>query len=157
MMTDRESAVAEQIAFAAADTVLFFAPQPKELVALQRKKWLPVIERVNGRGSNFTPATGLDVPVLDNRTRAYLKRRLDALDDDSFAAFCQASGGLKSVILALSVLDGDLTADQAFDLAVLEELFQNRFWKTDEDAVTARENRKRAVGDAFNRIKGGKK
>ena len=106
MMTDRESAVAEQIAFAAADTVLFFAPQPKELVALQRKKWLPVIERVNGRGSNFTPATGLEVPVLDNRTRAYLKRRLDALDDDSFAAFCQASGGLKSVILALSVLDG---------------------------------------------------
>ena len=86
-----------------------------------------------------------------------MKRRLDALDDDSFAAFCQASGGLKSVILALSVLDGDLTADQAFDLAVLEELFQNRFWKTDEDAVTARENRKRAVGDAFNRIKGEKK
>ena len=38
MMTDRESAVAEQIAFAAVDTVLFFAPQPKELVALQRKK-----------------------------------------------------------------------------------------------------------------------
>ncbi len=155
-MRDRKALTDEQIAFAAADTVLFFAPQPDELAALQREKWLPVIERANGRGANFSPVSGLDVPDLDDRTRAYLKRRLDALDDGGFSAFCQASGGLKSVILALSVLDGDLTADQAFDLAALEELFQNRFWQTDDEAAAARENRRRAVGDALNKIKGGK-
>ena len=57
-MRDRKALTDEQIAFAAADTVLFFAPQPDELAALQREKWLPVIERANGRGANFAPVSG---------------------------------------------------------------------------------------------------
>lgn len=146
--------IREQIAFAAADTICFFAPAPAALTKLQQEKWCPVIEKVNGLGCDFKVSDGLDVSPLSQRTNAFLEKRLGALTDESLDAFCVASGGCKSVILALSVLEGFLSADQAFDLSVLEETYQNQFWSVDEEAVTARENRKKAVMEACKKLKG---
>ena len=146
--------IQEQIDFAAADTICFFAPYPAELTALQRQKWLPLIDRINAGGAEFTTTEGLNVPDLSDKTKAFLKKRLEALNEDDFNAFCAVSGGCRSVILAFHVLDGFLSAEDAFELAVLEETYQNQFWKTDEDAVVARENRKRDVISAAEKMKG---
>lgn len=155
-MTDSErlKKTQEQIEFAAADTVCFFAPYPAALTDLQREKWQPVIDRVNAAGCDFRSTTGFEVKPLSDRTKAFLEQRLNALSDEAFNAFCAVSGGCRSVILALQVLDGFLSADQAFDLAVLEETYQNRFWRADEEAVTAGKNRRRAVAQAAGRLKG---
>ena len=146
-MTDGErlKRTREQIEFAAADTVCFFAPYPAALTKLQQEKWQPVIDKINAAGCDFRPSTGFEVRPLSDRTKAFLEQRLNALSDEAFNAFCAVSGGCRSVILALHVLDGFLSADQAFDLAVLEETYQNRFWTADEEAAAARQNRRQAV------------
>ena len=92
--------------------------------------------------------------AIKNLNASRNSRKLDALSDEAFDAFCSVSGGCRSVILALCVLDGVLPADQAFDLAVLEETYQNQFWTADEEAMAARENRKQAVIRAAEKLKG---
>ena len=144
----------EQIEFAAADTICFFAPYPAALTELQREKWLPAIDKINAAGCDFQPTSDFAVRPLPDRTKAFLERRLNALSDEAFDAFCAVSGGCRSVILACHVLDGFLPADQAFELAVLEETYQNQFWTADEEAAAARENRKKAVMTAAAKLKG---
>ena len=153
-MSMKNQRIREQIEFAAADTVCFFAPYPAELTVLQRRKWQPLVDRINADGAEFITTEGLNVPDLSDKTKAFLKKRLEALNDDCFNAFCAVSGGCRSVILAFHVLDGFLSAEDAFELAVLEETYQNQFWKADEDAVVARENRKRDVVSAAEKMKG---
>lgn len=155
-MTEQEriKRIQEQIVFAQTDTICFFAPYPVALVQLEQEKWLPVIERINALGCDFRPLEGLEVNPLSDRTKDFLEKRLTVLSDESLNAFCTVSGGFKSVLLALSVLEGFLSADQAFDLSVLEETYQNQFWKEDNEAFIARENRRKSVIEACKKMKG---
>ena len=155
-MTDREKATREQIAFAATDTICFFAPSPADLSDLQRREWKPVVDRINGFGCDFQITDGFEAPALSERTVAFLERRLNALTDDAFYAFCEVSGGCRSVILALAVLDGFTTAERAFELAILEETYQNKIWREDEDALASREGRRKSVLEAAEKLKGNK-
>lgn len=154
MSEERLKKTQEQIAYAAADTICFFAPFPKDLRELQQKEWSPVIDWINGRGCDFKISEGLDVQSLSERTKEFLEKRLNLLSDESFWAFCAVSGGCRSVILALAVSDGFITAERAFDLAVLEESYQNRIWQEDPDALASREGRRQAVLDAAVKLKG---
>ncbi|MBR4127656.1 MAG: hypothetical protein IKR09_08785 [Alphaproteobacteria bacterium] len=156
MTTDRKKATREQIAFAAADTICFFSPSPADLLDLQRREWLPVVDWINGNGCDFKTTDGIETPTLSGRTTAFLENRLNALTDEVFYAFCAVSGGCRSVILALAVLDGFITAERAFDLAVLEESYQNKIWRGDPDALMAREGRRKAVLEAAEKLKGKK-
>ena len=154
--TDRLKATRDQIAFAATDTVCFFSLHPRELLDLQRREWQPVIDRINGLGCSFAPTTGLDVRPLSEKTEAFLEKRLNALSDEVFYAFCAVSGGCRSVILALAVLEGFITAERAFELSVLEESFQNKIWGEDEDALASGEGRRQSVLEAAEKLKGNK-
>ncbi len=153
-LEERAKIIQEQIEFAQADTVCFLAPYPMDLKKQQQEKWQPVIDWINAKGCDFTASCHLTVNSLSDRTKSFLKTRLQKLNDTALEAFCLMSGGCKSVILALSVLEGFLTPEQAFDLSVLEETFQNRFWSEDEEALIARKNRKEAVVKAFQMLKG---
>lgn len=150
----REKLIREQIEFAAADTICFIAPHPAELAQMQREQWTPVIDAVNGAGCDFKVSETLAVPPVAERTRNFLTHRLSALTDAQLSAFCQVSGGCKSVALAVAVLSDLMPADRAFDLSVLEETYQNRFWPSDAEGAAARENRKKAVIDAAKTLKG---
>ena len=154
MKADRIKIINDQIGFAATDTVCFRAPYPEELRQLQDREWMPVIKRMNDSGCDFKITDGLDVPDLSEKTMLFLEKRLNSLSDEALCAFAAVSGGCRSVILAFAVLDGFLSAERAFDLSVLEETFQNCFWNQDEEALTARENRKAAVVEAAKKLKG---
>ena len=154
MQEERLKETQEQIAFAAADTVCFFAPFPEDLRKMQQREWKPVVDWVNANGCDFKISEGLDVQSLSERTKKFLEKTLNALSDEAFWAFCAVSGGCRSVILALAVLDGFMTAERAFDLSILEEKFQNNVWSEDQDALSAREGRKQDVLEAAVNLKG---
>ena len=101
--TLREKLIREQIEFSAADTLCFITPQPAELAQIQREQWTPVINAVNAAGCDFKMSETLDVPSVAQRTRDFLENRLSALTDAELSAFCQVSGGCKSVALAVAV------------------------------------------------------
>lgn len=152
----RETVIADMLMYAENDTVCYFADYPESLVRLQQEKWQPVLDWINGRGCSFSATQGLNVRPLSPQTAAYLKDRLELLDDESLEAFRTVAGGCRSVILAMAVLEGHLEPDEAFDLAVLEETFQNRTWQKDEEAQKAADNRRREVVEAAQILKGNK-
>ena len=156
MTANREKATREQIAFAVTDTICFFSPSPADLSDLQHREWSPVVDWINGIGCDFKTTDGFETPVLSGRTTAFLENRLNALTDEAFYAFCAVSGGCRSVILALAVLDGFLTPERAFELSILEECYQNKIWREDEDALASREGRRKAVLAAAEKLKGNK-
>ena len=156
MTANREKATREQIAFAATDTICFFSPSPADLFDLQRREWSPVVYWINGIGCDFKTTDSIKTPTLSGRTTAFLEDRLNALTDEAFYAFCAVSGGCRSVILALAVLDGFLTPERAFELSILEECYQNKIWREDEDALASREGRRKAVLAAAEKLKGNK-
>ena len=151
---DRLKLTREQLAFAATDTICFFAPYPLDLQTLQQQKWGPVIDWINGFGCDFKASESFDVRELSDRTKSFLEKKLNALSDEALCAFCAVSGGCRSVILALAVSDGFMTAKEAFDLAVLEENYQNKIWQKDEEALASREGRRKSVLEAAEKLKG---
>ena len=153
-MTDRSKIINEQTTFAATDTICFFSPEGGALHKMQEKEWTPVIEWINDLGCDFKVSEGFDVPPLTERTKSFLQKRLDAFPDEELEAFCAVSGGCRSVILALAAADGFLTAEQAFDRAILEERYHTLFWQDDEDAKISREGRKESVLRAAEKLKG---
>ena len=154
MTANREKATREQIAFAFTDTICFFSPSPADLSDLQRRKWQPVVDWINRSGCDFKTTDGFETPALSGRTTAFLEKRLNALTDEAFYAFCAVSGGCRSVILALAVLDGFLTPERAFELSILEECYQNKIWREDSDALASRTGRREAVLAAAEKLKG---
>lgn len=139
--------------YATADTVLFPSPYPVGLRDEQRRKWQSVLDAHNANGGDFALTESLRLPALSVKAREYLTHRLADIADDKLDAFCDLAGAYKSVLLALSVADGTTDAAEAFDLSVLEELYQNKLWGEDAEALTARENRKNAAVDAAHRLK----
>ena len=56
-----------------------------------------------------------------------------ALDLFDLTAVQTMTSILGSLVLSLAIVTGQITADQAFDLARLEEAFQAEQWGQDED------------------------
>lgn len=154
MQNNRVNAMRQQSDFAKTDTIRFFVSSPQALRDLQNREWLPVIEWINARGCDFTVYSGFEVQSLSDKTKNFLENRLSSLSDKAFYAFCAVSGGCRSVILALAVLDGFLTPQRAFELSMLEEDYQNKIWKQDEDALVSREGRRQSVLEAAEKLKG---
>ena len=153
-MFDREKLINEQLSYAETDTVCFFAPNGDGLREMQEKEWSPVIAWINKAGCDFKVSEGFEVHSLTERTKNFLKARLDAFPDEELDLFCAVSGGCRSVILALAVTDGFLTPERAFETAILEERYHALFWADDEDARISREGRKDAVLKAAEKLKG---
>lgn len=152
----RVAVIADMLKYAECDTLCYFADYPESLIRMQREKWQPVLNWINGCGCSFQATQGLEVCPLTPQTAEYIKGRLNLLDDESLQAFRNVAGGCRSVILAMAVLEGRLEAQEAFDLAVLEETFQNEMWLKDEEAHKAEENRRREVIEAAQKLKGNK-
>ena len=68
-------------------------------------------------------------------------------------AFYVAALNMKSVLLAAALVKGKINANQAFEAAFLEELWQNENWGADEEALKKREELKQELVDVENFLK----
>ena len=143
---EQRSAVMEKILdCACCDTVCCFAESPAGLCALQQEKWLPVVQKINAVGGDFHVFENLLSARLTDKNKLFLQGRINAFSNYTLACFQQLCAVYSSVVLTLGVMHGFLSPDEAFDLSVLEEMFQNRSWPTDDEAVERRESKRRAA------------
>lgn len=141
--TGRRDIILKMQEAAKADLLCFFAPYPEELVRRQEKMWRPQVERINALGCDFEIKRDLSVAGLSEKTRRFLSDRLAAEKNVPLACLQVLSGIFGSVILALNVEEGALSAKEAFNLSCLEEAFQNESWQADKEALKVREMRER--------------
>lgn len=132
----REQTVAEIARYADADHLCYRAPAPASLTERQAVQWDPLLAWADqALGLSFTPTEGVLHRPQSPQTLAAVAALAEGLDDFALAGLAYAVGLFGSVILALAVLRGRLPAEAAFDLARLDELFQEAQWGVDADAA----------------------
>jgi chaperone required for assembly of F1-ATPase len=130
-------ATAQAIAdYAASDLVCYFATEPAGLLARQEQLWGPVLDRAEAEMRlRFVRAAGIVHQPQPPNTLARVKAI--ALESDDFGLTGLAFGAalFGSAILALALQRAWLSGEQAFDLARLDEAWQEEKWGIDAEAA----------------------
>ena len=141
----REQAVIDDIVkHAASDLVCYRAPGPPGLVAAQTKHWDPVL--AFAKDTLAAPLKRGQVVVHVAQPQASLDRIGQALagrDAFSLAALHVMTALTGSALLALAVASGQMSPQQAWDAAHVEEDWQISQWGEDGEAAERRANRQR--------------
>lgn len=109
------------------DLLCYRTAEPKPLADEQERLWGPWLlwftQRFGQTLDTTTTLVRLDQPrPAHDAAKAYI----EALDDHAFTAFHLASSVTGSLVLALALIDGALSADDAWACALCEELFYEK-------------------------------
>lgn len=122
--------------YAGADLLCYLADGPDALVARQEEQWSPVLERAEQElGVSFRRTSGIIACDQPPETLGRIEDLAFALDDFRLAGLAFGAALFGSAVLALGVLRGWMSGEAAFDLARLDEAFQEERWGVDEEAA----------------------
>ena len=121
--------------YAETDLVCYRADDPPDLAALQGALWDPVIDWARrDLGLTLVLTTGL-LPVAQPPTViARVATALDAHDDFRLAAVVLAAQSAGSILIALAMVAGELSVEDAIAAAQVDETFQAKRWGLDAEA-----------------------
>lgn len=141
-VTDKTAAVAEEIAkYLGSDLLFYRADAPAGLVARQGQHWDPVLDWVHDElGARFMLAEG--VMFVPQPERAIAAARA-AIPDDPWrlGALSSITSLTGSALLALALLRGKLSTDEAWAAAHVDEDWQREQWGHDDLAQERRDFR----------------
>ncbi|HVI52695.1 MAG TPA: ATP12 family protein [Candidatus Sulfotelmatobacter sp.] len=136
----RRPVVEHVLNYAGTDLLCYRAESPSDLVARQHGLWQPVLDGVSAAlGVEIDVTSGILPIVQPDATMAALRRHVEAYDDWRLTALQAAVAGMGSLFLGLSMIDGRLTAEEAFAASQLDETYQIEFWGDDAEAIKRRE------------------
>lgn len=124
--------------YGGSDLLCYRATGPDGLVSLQAQQWDPVLDWA-ARTFDAPLVVGQGVmPVPQNPAcMARLQGALDQFDDFALAAAHDLISLSGSLVLALAITRGHLSAQQAWDISRIDEDWQIAQWGADEDAAAA--------------------
>lgn len=136
----REPEVRADIAkYAGSDLVCYRADSPEGLVAAQASSWDPVLDWARrDLGCDLAIGTGIVHVAQSVESRASIEAAVAPLEGFRLAAAHVMTTLLGSVVLALAVLHGRLSADDAWAAAHVDEDWQIGKWGTDAEAMRRR-------------------
>jgi len=135
----RRAQVADEIAaYAGTDLVCYRASQPPELAARQRQAWQTQLDWAGKRYAALAVTEGVVPLTQAPEALAAYRRAVAAYDSMTLAALYVATSALGSLVLALALFEGRITADEAFAAAQLDETFQIEQWGEDAEAARRR-------------------
>ena len=134
----RAKLVADSVAFIDTDVLFYRAPYPASLTERQNSHWDKVLIWAGSKyGISFAVTDSISPLRQSERTVYALSHAIESLGDFELLCFYKFSSLTTSVLLGLSVINKELSAEQAFRLSRLDEDFQNEFWGKDETAAKA--------------------
>ena len=137
----REEVIAEIVAFAKHDHLCYRTDTPAELVRRQSEAWDPLLDWAAQRyGAPLLTIKGVtSIPQPENSIAA-LREAVEAFDPFALAALHVAASICGSLVLALAIANGRLTAAEAFALSQIDEHFQAEKWGHDAEAGKRRQH-----------------
>lgn len=133
---------AEIVKYAASDLLCYRAGEPAGLVARQVAAWDPVLAWARDEfGARFVLSEGVMFVEQPPATLTAIARAVAALSVLELAATQVVTTLTGSALLALSVLRGRLSAEEAWAVAHVDEDWNIEQWGTDEEAAARRASR----------------
>ena len=143
----REDVIDRLLQFAPTDSLLFWGNNAG-LAEKQERLWTPILSWANKEfHTRYATTDGLDVPEQEDGSFSQLRSFMENLSDKELAAFYLASVNMKSELLAAALVKGHISAEQAFDAANLEELWQTEHWGKESVSEERRQSLKRELHD----------
>ncbi|MCC4243489.1 ATP12 family chaperone protein [Stappia indica] len=141
----RAGEVADDVtAYAGNDLLFYRADSPQELVERQNVTWGPVLSWAEGRfGGRFVLAEGIMPVRQDAALLARIREALTPLPPLPLAALHVATTLSGSALLALALMEGELSADAAWAAAFVDEDWNIEQWGQDPEAAALRAVRRR--------------
>ena len=136
-VTPQRQALADELTGYIHDDVLRYrSGDDLDLAARQTEMWDPWLSWVEQACGLRLPTTAGLMPVsADDATEHIVRTRLQPLADAQFGCLYRVVTLSGSVILGLAFQERQLGADDVFETAFLDELYQNSLWGTDEEAA----------------------
>ena len=134
----RDETIETMLRFAATDLLLFWSDN-SDVNARQLKLWQPFLkcfEKESGAEIKITQS--LEIPN-NEQCFLWIKNKLDNLSDKELTAVFLMATQVKSVFLGLSILNKEISIDNIFNAAFLEDIYQNESWGIDKEAFEKRE------------------
>lgn len=142
----RTTVVAQVLAFAKSDVVCYRAEAPAELAERQARAWDPLLEWLRGRhGAALVPGSGITFIEQPKAALEALEGVIAAHDDFALAGLHAVATLAGSAAIALALSEGRLTADEAFSLSHLDELYQAEKWGRDAEAESLARSKAREL------------
>jgi chaperone required for assembly of F1-ATPase len=136
-------------AYGGTDLLCYRAEGPAKLVERQRAAWDPLLAwAAEALGADLATGAGVMPVAQAEEDLGRLREPLEAMDDFALAAFHDLVALSGSLVLALAVAEGRLSAEEAWRLSRLDEEFQIEEWGEDEEAAEASARRRQAFLDA---------
>lgn len=146
---DPASFAATLARYAESDLTCYRAVGPQPLVARQVAAWEAPLKAVEARhGLLFRRTAGITPVAQPKDTLARVQGLLERLDPWRLAALQPIVTLCGSLVLALALMDGALTADGCVTAACVDEDWQAEHWGEDADAAAQMLARRHMVLDA---------
>lgn len=141
----REQAVIDDImAHARSDLLCYRAPGPQGLRDAQRTHWDPVLAwATEALDAPLTLAEGVVHVAQPAESLGRIRAQLKGFDSFSLAALHGMTALTGSALLALAVMLGRLTPEEAWKASHVDEDWQISQWGKDEEAAARRKHRRR--------------
>lgn len=136
---EREAVIEELVGYAETDLLCYHAEEPEDLVARQVAIWQPLLDWARETfEAPFQVTAGIMPTRQPEPALIGARRALETLSDFELTALASLTASCGSLIVALAVRHGQISAEEAFSVSQLDESFQIEQWG--EDAA-ARERR----------------
>ena len=118
------------------DVLRYRSGEDLDLASRQTEIWDPWLDWAEQACGLRLPTTAGLMPVsADDSTEHIVRNRLQPLADAQFGCLYRVATLSGSVVLGLAFQGRHLDADEVFETAFLDELYQNSLWGTDEEAA----------------------
>jgi chaperone required for assembly of F1-ATPase len=135
----RSEVIEELMRYAGTDLLCYRAEEPEPLVARQAVVWQPLLDWALARfGAELTTVCGLMPQPQPDAALAALRRPLQHLDAMQLTALLVATAAAGSLVIGLALLEGRLSAEEAFAASELDETYQIELWGEDAEATARR-------------------
>jgi chaperone required for assembly of F1-ATPase len=150
---ETDAVIAETAKYAGSDLLCYRAGDPAGLAALQAREWDPVLAWVREEfGVRFTLAEGVNFVAQPEESLAAVRAEVERYAAPfPLAALATATALTGSVLLALALARGRLSADAAWAAAHVDEDWNIAQWGEDAEAARRRAAR-RAEFDAAAKV-----
>lgn len=130
----RDEIIDEITRYGETDLLLYRTSQTKELATRQARAWDPILKWAQDQGIDLKTTSSIAAIKQDAEALARLGEFAQAMPDIELTLFGHFTSVFGSAILALAVMQGYLTAEEAFDVSRVDEIYQAEHWGEDEQA-----------------------